>query len=58
MSTIELPSTLRVSKKYPNMYYLVWKDGIKSKDFYNLTRAKAYLSYLPEANYKYNHRAD
>lgn len=30
-------------KKYKGMYYLVWEDGVKSQDFYNLTRANDIL---------------
>ena len=53
-----LPIDIRVSKKYPNMYYLVWEDNVKSKDFYNIVRAKAYLHYKPtKEEQKFNKRA-
>lgn len=31
---------IKQHKDYPSMYWVVWPDGIKSQDFYNLTRAK------------------
>jgi hypothetical protein len=53
-----LPIKIRESKEYKNMYYLVWEDGIRSKDYYNIIRAKAYLHYLPtREEQKFNKRA-
>lgn len=52
-----LPSTLRESKDYPNMFYLVWDDGVSSKSFYNLTWAKHHLKFSHDPNYKFNKRA-
>lgn len=36
---------------YPKMYRLIWADGVKSKDFYNLTRAKDNLKYYDKKVY-------
>lgn len=42
-----LPYKLKKHEEYP-MYYLVWEDGVVSKDFYNLTWANHHLKFLPE----------
>lgn len=47
-SNISLPIKLKEHKVYKDMYYLVWEDGVISKDFYNLTRAKHHLKFLPD----------
>lgn len=50
-----LPTKLKKHKEYP-MYYLVWEDGVVSKDFYNLTWANQHLKYLADQNYKSDYR--
>ncbi len=31
-----------------DMYYVEWPDGVRSEDFYNLTRAKEFCIVIPE----------
>lgn len=44
------PIRIVEDKKYPSMYRLQWKNGRKSENFYNRTRAtdilKNYASYV------------
>lgn len=42
------PTKIVEHKKYQGMYYLVWEDGVKSQDFYNLTRANDILKNYDE----------
>lgn len=55
------PSGIVEHKTYKGMYYLEWADGVKSVDFYNLTRAKDILknydSYVKNTEMEGNTRA-
>ena len=39
------PIKITKDTKYPNMYRLVWEDGVFSEDMYNLTRANDILKH-------------
>ena len=51
MKSQEKPIGL-VPDELPNMWRLIWANGDKSKDYYNLSRAKDNLKHYDDKMYK------
>jgi hypothetical protein len=60
MKTEQQPSAIPLGlvphEEIPNMWRLIWSDGVLSKDYYNLPRAKNHLAVLKENKQRNQYR--